>query len=281
MLKNKIKKLLPKRKPNTHKGDYGKVLIVAGSAGMTGAAVLAARAALRCGAGLTYLAVPRKLVNFVDCITPEVITLPFEEIKRVKADAVAIGPGLGVSAKTRKLITSLVTRLPRERSRGHATPMILDADALNIMAKDLSVLAKVKDEDKIILTPHPGEMARLTGKSISYIQKNRKKVALDFAKKYGCIVVLKGHKTVVAHSNQKVYINNTGNPGMAKAGVGDVLCGMIAAFAAQGITPFDSAMLGVYLHGLAGDIASRDKGEYGMLASDLLGKIPDAIRKSC
>lgn len=234
---------------------------------MTGAAVLASRGALRSGAGLTYLAVPKDLVNFVDSMTPEVITLPFENIGKVRADAVAIGPGLGISARTRKLIIS---------SR---VPLVIDADGLNVIAKDVSLLKKAQAQAQVVITPHPGEMSRLIKKSVEYIQKNRVSVAKDAAKRFGCIVVLKGYKTVVADPSGNTFINPTGNPGMASGGVGDVLTGMIAGFIAQRIKPRDAAVLAVYLHGLAGDLAAKEKGEYGMIASDLAEKIPHAIQK--
>lgn len=235
---------------------------------MTGAAVLAARGALRSGAGLTYLAVPKNLVNFVDSMTPEVITLPFESIKKIKADAIAIGPGLGVSKGTYKLIYSLFP---------NSCPLIIDADGLNVIAHHPDILKKIQAQ--VIMTPHPGEMSRLIKKSVEYIQKNRLSVAKETAKRFGCIVILKGYKTVVAEPSGKTFINPTGNPGMASGGVGDVLTGMIAGIVAQGIAPGEASILAVYLHGLAGDLAAKEKGEYGMIASDLVEKIPYAIQK--
>ena len=267
-MKGRISKLLPKRRPATHKGDYGRVLIVAGSPGMTGAAVLAARGALRSGAGLTYLAVPRNLVNFVDSMTPEVITLPFENIKNFKADAIAIGPGLGVTKQTKKLLLSLIPS---------PAPLIIDADALNVISKDLSLLKKAKA--KVVLTPHPGEMSRLIKRSVEYVQKNRASIAKEVAQRLRCMVVLKGYKTVIAHPSGRTFTNPTGNPGMASGGVGDVLTGMIAGFAAQQIAPWEASILAVYLHGLAGDLTAKEKDHYGMIASDLVEKIPYAIRK--
>jgi len=270
MLKSKLSKLLSRRRPASHKGDYGRVLVVAGSVGMTGAAVLASRGALRCGAGLTYLAVPRELVSIVDSMTPEVITLPFEKIRDIKADVVALGPGLGAAPRTRKLTSSLLS---------HPTPLVIDADGLNVIAKHPELLGKGKAEDKVILTPHPGEMSRLLNESVERIQKDRVAAAKKAAKKFGCIVVLKGHGTVVADPGEKIFINTTGNPGMASGGVGDVLTGMIAAFVAQGTAFFDAAVFAVHLHGLAGDLAAKELGEYGMIASDLVEKIPYAIQR--
>jgi len=260
-LKSKLTKLLPKRKPEAHKGDYGRALVVAGSAGMTGAAILASRGVLRAGAGLTYLAVPKKLVDLIDTVTPEVITLPFEKIKTIKADAVAIGPGLGVTANTKKLLSAFTAQ---------RLPLVVDADALNFL--------KPRHKAQMIITPHPGEMSRLMKKSIEYIQKHRVAIAKQAAQKYNCIIVLKGNKTVIADPQGKIFINPTGNPGMASGGVGDVLTGLIAGFAAQGLATWDSAILGVSLHGLAGDLAAKDKGQYAMIASDLVEKIPYAIQ---
>ncbi|MFH1542505.1 MAG: NAD(P)H-hydrate dehydratase [bacterium] len=257
---------LPKRKVESHKGDYGRALIVAGSPGMTGAAILASRGALRVGTGLTYLALPKELVNFVDMATPEVITLPFENIAGVKASAAAIGPGLGTSNLAKKLLIQMLAQAKR---------LVIDADGINLLAQDLKLLKKIKGE--VVLTPHPGEMARLVNRPINIIQDTRVNVAKEVAGKYNCIVVLKGHKTVVAEPNGEVYVNETGNPGMASGGVGDVLAGMITGLLAQGLSAWDAAVTGVYLHGKAGDLAAKEKGEYGMIASDLVEKIPYAL----
>jgi len=264
----KINRILPKRKKDSHKGTYGRVLIVAGSAGMTGAGVLASRAALRSGSGLVHLAVPKDLVNFVDSLTPEVITLPFYDIPKIEADAVAIGPGIGSSPASKELVRRLATGDGK---------LVIDADALNAIAKKPSLLKKAKA--KIVITPHPGEMSRLIKKSIKYVQANREKVAKQAAKEFKCVVVLKGHQTVVANPAGEVYLNKTGNPGMATAGAGDVLTGMIVSFLGQNISVFDAAALSVYVHGLAGDLAAKAKGEYGMIASDIVEKIPNALQK--
>jgi NAD(P)H-hydrate epimerase len=260
----------PKRRPATHKGDYGRALIVAGSPGMIGAAVLASRGALRIGAGLTYLAVPKELVNFVNCMTPEVITLPFEKINNIKPDAIAIGPGLGQGSGVKKLLRSVF---------GVLCSVVIDADGLNVLAKNSKLLKNKKA--RIVLTPHPGEMSRLINKSVEYIQKNRVAVAKEAAKRFNCLVVLKGNKTVIAKPSGETFVNRTGNPGMATGGVGDVLTGMIAGLLAQGFSPWNAAVAGVYLHGLAGDLAAKEKGEYGMIASDLVEKIPYALQKIC
>jgi ADP-dependent NAD(P)H-hydrate dehydratase / NAD(P)H-hydrate epimerase len=269
ILRNKIRKSLPKRKRDSNKGDFGRVLIVGGSSGMTGAAVLASRGALRSGAGLTYIAVPKELVNVVDSQTPEVITLPFEKIKSIKANVVAVGPGLGIGSQAKKIITSLITH------SSLLTPLVLDADALNILAKNPNLLKKAKAE--VVITPHPGEMARLLKMKIKDIQKDRKAAAIKAAKKFKCIVVLKGYKTVIANRFGKTVINPTGNDGMASGGVGDVLTGIIAGLIGQGMNLFDAAVAGVYIHGAAGDLAAKDKGRRSMIASDLVEKIPYAL----
>ncbi|PIS29771.1 NAD(P)H-hydrate dehydratase [Candidatus Saganbacteria bacterium CG08_land_8_20_14_0_20_45_16] len=272
MWKNKLPIALPKRLPESHKGDYGRVLIIAGSSGMTGAAILAGRAALRSGAGLTYLAVPKKLIDLVDLATPEIITRSFDDISAIKANSWVIGPGLGVTSKTQALITKLLTA-----QNPLVSTILIDADGLNIIVKKISLLKQAKA--KVIITPHPGELARLINKSVSYVQSNRRKVAKEFAHDHKCIVVLKGTGTIVADPCGEVYINQTGNPGLATAGTGDVLSGMIGAFCAQGLVPFEAAILGVYSHGLAGDLAAREKGEIGLIASDVVEKIPYALRK--
>jgi len=261
---------LPKRKLDTHKGDYGKVFILAGSEGMLGAAVLCSRGALRVGAGLVYLSVPRNLRDIANLATPEVIIS--DEDPAYSADAIAIGPGLG---GRRRSARDLLYRLNLKKVK---VPIVLDADGLNAFLGDRETLKKF--DLNLILTPHPGEMGRLLNLSISEVQKKREKVALKAAQLFNCIVVLKGHHTVIADKSGKVSVSKTGNPGMASAGMGDVLTGMIAGLAGQGIKPYDAAVLGVYLHGLAGDLAAKTKGEYGLIASDVVDKIPEAILKA-
>ena len=268
MLKNKIK--IPKRIKNSHKGDYGRVLIVAGSSGMLGAAILSSRGALRSGAGLVYLAVPNFLRNFINLATPEVIVKNFYEINDFDFDVLAIGPGLSINKESKFLVDKIVSKTKK--------PLVVDADALNILSYNLDVL--IKSKANIVLTPHPGEMARLTGLDVSSIQKNRVKTAAQFAKKWGVCLVLKGDKTVIADKNGDVFINSTGNPGMASAGMGDVLTGVIASFIGQGFSPFLAAQAGVAIHGLAGDIAKKEKGELGLIASDIVDNLPKAIVKA-
>ncbi|MFA4843329.1 MAG: NAD(P)H-hydrate dehydratase [Candidatus Margulisiibacteriota bacterium] len=278
MLKSEIKKVLPKRHPGTHKGDYGRVLIVAGSKGMLGAGVLAARAALRAGAGVVYWAVPDDLVNLANTITPEIIVIQHKQITEIKVDVVAIGPGLGTSEQTKKLL-SLVVSLPAGKA-GRQSLVVIDADALNVIAKHPQLLPKDKNKDKNILTPHPGEMSRLLGQSVASIQADRPAAAKLAAAKFNAIVVLKGDKTVVANPQGKVYLNNTGNPGMGTAGSGDVLTGLIAGLLGQVPSAYEAAQIGVYLHGLAGDLAAKEKGEVSLIASDLVDYVPAAVLRN-
>ena len=276
---------IPSRKEDTHKGDFGHVFVVAASRGMTGAAYLASQAALTSGAGLVTCGVPSSLNPIMEVKLTEAMTLALPETKDAtlavsaekaivkfakKADVAAIGPGLSAHPDTRKLVLKLLKKINK--------PIVLDADGLNALAGNCGILKKRKAPT--ILTPHLGEMSRLIGKDVSAIRRNREKIALAFAKKYGVILVLKGHRTVVAASKGSAYTNQTGNSGMSTAGVGDVLTGMIASFVGQGINPYSAAVIGVYLHGLAGDIAAKEKGQFSMLAGDLLEKLPQAIQET-
>lgn len=278
---------LPKRKPDSHKGDYGCLFILAGSKGLTGAAALCCRAAMRSGAGLVTLGIPSGLNSIMAVKLTEAMTRPlpqteqqtlsgegFSDIKKIleDMDVIAIGPGLSLNPSTQRLVRRLIPCINK--------PMVIDADGLNAIAGHLNILITHNSKLKtIILTPHPGEMARLINKSIDYVQDNRLTVAKCFARDYNIILVLKGNRSVVAAPEGKIYINNTGNPGMATAGCGDVLTGMLAAFLGQGIEPFSASKLAVYLHGLAGDLAAKEKTEHGLIASDIIDKIPDAIKR--
>jgi len=270
MLKNKrveFKKFFPKRRPETHKGDYGRVYLLAGSPGMLGAAVLCSRGALKVGAGLVYLADPGSGRDCLNLATPEVIVAR-DDRPALAAQAVALGPGLG---ERRARAKGLLMKLSRGQFSG---PVVVDADGLNAFS-GLPELQKLKL--KLILTPHPGEMGRLLGLAGEAVQRDRARIAAETARALNCVVVLKGHRTIVAGPGRNSYINNTGNPGMATGGAGDILAGMIAGLAAQGLAPFDAAAAGVYLHGLAGDLAAQAIGEYGLVASDLVDRIPEAI----
>jgi NAD(P)H-hydrate epimerase len=278
-------KILKKRKRDTHKGDYGHVLIVAGSIGLTGAAYLTSEAALLSGSGLVTLAIPKSLNDIMEKKLTEVMTLPvkdggrgyfpasgFEEIKKFSKniDAAAIGPGIAKNGGTKKLVKKLIQNLN--------TAIVLDADGINCIAGEADVLKKSKKA--VVITPHPGEMSRLVNKSVGHIQRNRKKIAEEISRKYGVTVVLKGAKTVVASQDGRTYVNKTGNPGMASGGVGDVLTGIIASLIGQGYKPFNAARFGVYLHGRAGDIAAKKSGETSLRAQDILDNIYKAIKHS-
>ena len=259
----------PVRPADAHKGTFGRVLVIGGSRGMSGAPSLAGLGSLRGGAGLVYVAVPSEILPIVAAIEPSYLTIPLatdEEHGCLSADglnglrtacegkdAIALGPGLGQSRGVAAIVNSLFTELPQ--------PMVVDADALN-------VLASQKAAGPRILTPHPGEFARLIGSDIATVQSQRAKLAAEFAANHGVIVVLKGQGTVVTDGD-RVAINRTGNPGMATGGSGDVLTGLIASLLAQGMPAFEAAQLGAHLHGLAGDLAAAELSQPGLIASDL------------
>ena len=262
------------RRPDSHKGDYGHLLVIGGAVGMTGAPVLCAEAALRSGAGLVSLAVPRVIYPIVARKAPaEIMVHPFSHLSDLlkRSDVIAIGPGLSQSPPARRLARRLVAIAK--------VPLVLDADGINAFAGPSRVLLR-KAKGPVVITPHPGEMARLLGITAAAVQKDRTGVAKKSAKQLGVTVVLKGHRTVVASPLGKVYINRTGNPGMATGGAGDVLTGVIAALIGQGCEPFTAAKAGVYLHGLAGDSAAQKVGQVSLTAGDLLDHLPAAFRYS-
>ncbi len=277
-------RVFSRRKPNTNKGDYGHILVLAGSLGFSGAAVLCANSAMRSGAGLVTLGAPEGVYSIIaKKAYPEVMVRPLAETKdktlslkaypaimslTKKTDVLAIGPGLSRNSQTQKLIRRIISNIHK--------PMVIDADALNALAGHLDILRL--NPDLKILTPHHGEFSRLTGQSTTYIQKNRETLAKRFACDYNIILVLKGHHTVVA-SADKLYVNKTGNPGMATAGSGDVLTGIISALLGQGLDGWTAAKTGVYLHGLSGDLAARKKTQPGMIASDIIDNIPGGIKR--
>jgi NAD(P)H-hydrate epimerase len=276
--------LLPARASATHKGDVGHVVVVGGSASFSGAAALCSLGALRTGAGLVTLGIPKGLHEIMAAKLTEVMTLPLAQtparslspaaipavLKMLdRADVLALGPGLSQQPLTKQFVRRLIQRLTR--------PLVLDADGLNALAGSAPPLQGLAQP--AILTPHPGEMARLTGRSLTEIQQHRHEVAQEFSAKHRVILVLKGFETVVAGPERQTYVNHTGNPGMASGGMGDVLTGMIAALLGQRLAPFDAARLGVYLHGLAGDLAAEEIGQVGLIASDLIARIPLAIRR--
>jgi hydroxyethylthiazole kinase-like uncharacterized protein yjeF len=290
--------LVPERPKYSHKGDYGHVLVIAGSRGKTGAALLTAKACLRSGAGMVTIGVPETLVNIFQGKVIEEMILPLPDsgegilaeaasegildfLSR-KADVLAIGPGISTGPGITELVMTLLVSA--------AAPMLLDADALNAIAGHGEALSQVKAP--VILTPHTGEMARLLGTGHATgrggegvdlrelrrsIERERVATAVSFSKKSGACLVLKGTPTVVAEPEGRAFINTTGNPGMATAGSGDVLTGVIAALLAQGMNAADASILGVYLHGLSGDIAASAKGLHSLIASDIIEKIPEAF----
>jgi len=269
------------RQPAAHKGGFGHVLVLAGSTGFAGAACLAARAALKSGAGLVTLGVPRSLLPIVATKLTSCMTHPFREVPggalalgalpeivafAQRCNVVAIGPGIGRHRSTEKLVHALIRSLDK--------PLVLDADGVNALEAQADVLADARGP--LVLTPHPGEMARLTGLTTRDIQARRAEVATEFAARYSIVVALKGHRTVVS-DGRETYANETGNPGMASGGTGDVLTGMVAGLLAQGLEPFPATCLGVYLHGLAGDLAALQVGEHALNATALLRHLGKAF----
>lgn len=263
---------LPRRRRDAHKGDFGKLFILAGSVGYTGAPALAAAAAVKCGAGLVTLAVPEEIYPILAVKCDEAMAWPwpeqYEDIleKARKCDAVLIGPGLGQSERAESLTLGLLRDL--------TCPVILDADGLNILSKHMDVLEK--REAPTILTPHDGEFSRLSGCELPVV--DRLSAARDFAMQHNCVLVLKGHRTITAAWSGKCIINTTGNPGMARGGSGDALAGLIAGLLVQGKSP-DHVAQAVWFHGRAGDLAAADKGEYGMTVGDLIEQIPYAMKE--
>jgi NAD(P)H-hydrate epimerase len=279
--------LIPKRTAYSHKGSYGHVLLVAGSRGKTGAALMAARACLRTGAGLVTIGIPETLINaFQSRVTEEMIlplpdkgdgTLALKSAGRIleftnkKATVLAIGPGLSVDSEISKVVCSLIGK--------SGVPIVIDADAINAITGETSLLKKSRSP--IILTPHPGEMARLLKQKSelrTLLEQDRISTAVSFAKRTKTYLVLKGVPTVTAAPDGEAYINSTGNPGMAKAGTGDVLTGMIAALLAQGLSPRDASVLGVYMHGHIGDVMAEKRGKHSLMASDIIAAIPSVFK---
>jgi len=275
---------LPQRAADGHKGTYGSVLVIAGSRGMAGAAALSGIAALRSGAGLVRVATSAEVQPTVASFEPALMTLPLDadEVGLIRAepakkaltpllekvDVVAIGPGIGQSDDLRDLVRWILDSVQ--------VPTILDADALNALAGQTQHLGELKRP--VVITPHPGEFARLTGRSTAEIQADREAHAMALAQAEHLVVVLKGAKTIVTNG-ERVHVNSTGNPGMATGGSGDVLTGVIAALIGQKLPAFEAAQLGVYVHGLAGDMARDRLGEVGMIASDLLTSLPPAFER--
>jgi NAD(P)H-hydrate epimerase len=266
--------IIEPRAADSHKGDFGRVTVVAGSRGKTGAAHLAAMGALRSGAGLVTVATPASAMPIVAASAPELMTEPLPEgpegglaadaIGRVldlQHDVIVCGPGLGRTSGVESFVRELLDRA--------TAPLVLDADALTVLAEDSGSLVG-RDDRHVIITPHPGEMARLVGVSIEEVQANRIEIAGNFAASHHAYVVLKGHRTVIATPDGRIFINPTGNPGMATGGTGDVLAGMIAAWLAQLLDAEAACRLAVFVLGVAGDLAEAAVGQVAMTATDLL-----------
>jgi ADP-dependent NAD(P)H-hydrate dehydratase len=273
---------LARRRPEGHKGDYGTVLVVAGGRGMAGAAALVGAGALRSGAGRVRVACPAEVQPTVASFEPSYMAYPLENdshgVVRFPAnrqtlerllegsDVLVMGPGLGQSEEARAMM--------RWVAEAVTVPTVLDADALNLLVGQTEVLGRLRRP--VVLTPHPAEFARLAGRSVAEIQADRESHAIALARADHLVVVLKGTGTIVT-DGARIYINTTGNPGMATGGAGDVLGGMIGALIGQKLPAFEAAQLGVYAHGLAGDIARDQNGEVGMIAGDIVDALPDAF----
>lgn len=274
--------LLPRRRDDMHKGDCGRVFILAGSRGMTGAAALCAEAALRCGSGLVTVGTPASEQPVLAVKLTEAMTLPLPEKNGMLtpaalcqaveqtglSDACVVGPGLGRAPLLWQIAEGILET---------GKPVLLDADGLNALAGHIDILQRGQGE--VVLTPHPGEMSRLCGLTVPEIESAREQVAAEFARRWGVTLLLKGKDTVIASPRGEIHINPTGNSGMATGGMGDVLSGVIGSFLGQGLRGYEAAVLGAFLHGLAGDLAAKRLGEFGMIAGDVVKQLPHAVRK--
>ncbi|HEY3298030.1 MAG TPA: NAD(P)H-hydrate dehydratase [Armatimonadota bacterium] len=274
---------LPRRPANSYKGTYGTLALIAGSNGFTGAAAMAADAAVRAGVGLCTLGIPGSLQNLMAAKLTEVMTRGLPETVEGtlsakalqpaldlcrKSTVVGIGCGLGHNADTREFVQEFVRTIDR--------PLVVDADGLNCLAANPRILEG--PHSNLIITPHPGEMSRLLGTTTAEIESNRLEAVREAASRFHCVAVLKGARTLIAHPSGRVFVNPTGNPGLATGGTGDVLTGIISGFLAQGVDPIDAAVCGVYIHGKSGDIAAERIGPVGIIARDVIKCIPEALR---
>jgi len=280
--KDFVGQILPDRELDAHKGNFGRIGVIAGKLGMTGSCYLSSLAALRSGSGLVYSIVPKSIANIIEIKSTETITKKTEDLNKGyfsiagindmkkaidEVEVVVLGPGIGVDKERMQVVKEIMSYTRK--------PMILDADGINCLKDEPKLLA---DRDGVtIITPHPGELATLLGIHTSDIQADRLKYAKEVSKKFEVITVLKGSQTIVCDWEGQVYINTSGNPGMATAGSGDILSGVIASFVGQKINPLKAALAGVFVHGLAGDYAAFDKGEYGLIAGDILENLPLSI----
>ncbi len=272
------------RPDDSNKGTLGSLLCICGSYGMAGAAIMAGKAALRCGIGLLKIAVPKSIYPVCATNILESVYYPLEETSNgvisskntdfllemcEKSSAVVIGCGLSVCDDTKNLVQSVITNCEK--------PLVIDADALNCICNKPEILKNLKAP--AIITPHPGEMARLLHSTPKTVNSNRENTAIDFAKKFGVVTVLKGAGTIIASPDGEVYINHTGNSGMATGGSGDILSGIIGSLLAQGAAPINAAAAGVFLHGTIGDLAAEKLGKISMLPTDMIDMIPTAYLK--
>ena len=272
------------RPDDSNKGTLGSLLCICGSYGMAGAAIMAGKAALRCGIGLLKIAVPKSIYPVCATNILESVYYPLEETSNgvisskntdfllemcEKSSAVVIGCGLSVCDDTKNLVQSVITNCEK--------PLVIDADALNCICNKPEILKNLKAP--AIITPHPGEMARLLHSTSKTVNSNRENTAIDFAKKFGVVTVLKGAGTIIASPDGEVYINHTGNSGMATGGSGDVLSGILGSLLAQGASPINAAAAGVFLHGTIGDLAAEKLGKISMLPTDMIDMIPTAYLK--
>lgn len=280
-----VRRILKPRHQDTHKGTYGHLFILAGSPGKTGAATLAAQGALRAGTGLVTVGIPKSLNPIMAGKLTESMTEPLPETEggtlgresieatlkviSSRKTALAVGPGISTTQDTSEFLYEIL--------KNSSIPIVVDADGVTLIAQNLQVLKELKVP--IVLTPHPGEMSRLIGKRGEDVQKNRISVARDFSSMYNVYTVLKGARTVISTPDGRVFINPTGNPGMASGGMGDVLTGIIGGFLAQGYDPADACVLGVFSHGLSGDFAAHKKGEAGIIAGDVASSLPETLKE--
>ena len=269
LTEDRVKSLLPGRKADAHKGSFGRILLLCGSVGFTGACAMAARAAARSGAGLIYVGVPQDIypIAAAKLDEPMVFPLPAEDGKLASSaqrwileklpqmDAVLLGPGLGQSKGVLECVTAVL--------QNASCPVVVDADGINVLSRHIDVLRE--SACPVVVTPHPGEFKRLGGN----LSLGREAACSALAKELGCVCILKGHHTVISDGHA-VCVNPTGNPGMAAGGSGDVLAGMVTAFLGQGLAPMDAACAAVYLHGAAGDLCAREMGQYAMLPTDMI-----------
>ena len=264
------KPIFQKRRHNSHKGDYGTALLICGSYGMAGAAILAAKAALRSGLGIAKCVIDERIYQAFTASVPEAVCVPIKENENTdikvlteKCSALLFGCGSGTSENARKTLENVL--------KFSDIPIVLDADGINLLCSNIELLKKSKVP--VIITPHPGEMARLCGKSVKEIEQNRIEISKNFATEYGCTLVLKGANTIIAENNGNISFNTTGHPGMATGGSGDVLAGITVSLLAQGFSPEFAAKSAVYLHGLAGDKAAAKRSCHALIPSDIIEEL--------